>query len=131
MLKSNGGGGYVNQSVFRNFTGHGNAYTLNLDGFWSLREADPGEGVEYDYLTFSNWAGTCLDGVKRPPISLACSSTWLCGNLEIENFNVWTETGEGVIYRCVNAYGLGACMSQFPGNGRYTSTVSVATMEPT
>lgn len=131
LLKSNGGDGYVNQSVFRNFTGHSNAYTINLDAFWSLREADPGDGVEYDYLVFQNWAGTCLDGLQRPPISLACSSTWLCGNLEIDNFHVWTETGERVVYRCVSAYGLGACMSQFPGNGGYTSSVSVATMEPT
>ena len=31
LIKSNGGSRYLRHSVFRNFTGHGNAYTLNLD----------------------------------------------------------------------------------------------------
>ncbi|KAK5651605.1 hypothetical protein OQA88_11878 [Cercophora sp. LCS_1] len=128
MIKSNGGSGSLDHSIFRNFTGHSNAYTLNLDAFWSLREADPGDGVEFDYLTFSNWAGTCLDGIRRPPIMLACSPVWLCGNLEIENFNVWTLNGSAVTYKCVNAYGQGACMNQSPGNGAYSSIKTVATM---
>ena len=129
MIKSNGGSGFLNHATFRNFTGHSNAYTLNLDAFWSMREADAGEGVEYDYLTFSNWAGTCLNGTQRPPIQLRCTPAWMCGNVEISDFNVWTEAGNTVLYKCENAYGIGACMNQFPGNGVYTATMTVTTID--
>ncbi|KAK1760071.1 pectin lyase fold/virulence factor [Echria macrotheca] len=130
MIKSNGGSGSLSHAVFRNFSGHSNAYTLNIDSSWSQRAADPGYGgVEYDYLTFDNWKGTCLDGSKRPPVILGCSPVWMCGNVEISNFNVWTETGSEVKYACRNAYGHGACIKDSPGNGAYTTTMTVATMD--
>ncbi|KAK4446313.1 pectin lyase fold/virulence factor [Podospora aff. communis PSN243] len=131
MIKSNGGNGFFNDALFTNFTGHSNAYTLNLDSSWAQKEPDPGDGVEYDRITFSNWAGTCLDGTRRAPIQLFCPESLLCGNMEVSNFNVWTQNGSEVLYKCQNAYGIGACMNQFAGNGAYTSTMTVKTMDPT
>lgn len=129
MIKSNGGSGFFNDALFTNFTGHSNAYTLNLDSAWAQRKPDEGWGVEYDRITFSNFAGTCLDGTRRAPIQLFCPEELLCGNMQVENFNVWTENGSQVLYKCQNAYGVGACMGRFPGNGAYTSTMTVKSME--
>jgi len=130
LIKSNGGSGFLHNSAFTNFTGHGNKYTLNIDAFWAGKAADPGDGVEYDDLTFTNWAGTTVDGVQYPPIQLNCTSEWFCGTLEIDDFNVWTETGSTELYKCQNAYGLGGCMNPFAGNGVYHTTVTV-TATPT
>jgi rhamnogalacturonan hydrolase len=129
MIKSNGGSGTFSHAVFRNFTGHSNAYTLNLDSAWAQRQPDPGLGVEYDYLTFSNWKGTCLDGTRRPPIQILCPDVLFCGHMEVEDFNVWTENGTSVLHKCQNAFGVGACMNQFAGNGAYVSTATVKTMD--
>ena len=128
LVKSNGGNGPVSNSMFQNFKGHGNNNTLQIDAFWSGQAEVPGEGVEYNDLTFSNWAGTCIDGTKQPPIQLHCSPTLLCGSLLIEKFNIWTETGSSELYKCQNSYGVGACMNPFAGNGAYQTTMTVATM---
>jgi rhamnogalacturonan hydrolase len=56
MFKSNGGSGSVSDSVFSNFIGHGNAYSLDINGYWESAEA-AGDGVLYTGLTFSNWKG--------------------------------------------------------------------------
>jgi rhamnogalacturonan hydrolase len=125
LLKSNGGSGALFNAVFRNFTGHSNADTLNIDAYWASKETLPGEGVEYYDIVFQNWAGSCLDGTQRPPIKLTCPPTIPC-SLNIEDFNVWSEAGTSQLYKCQNAYGLGACMNQFAGNGAYTTTMTVA-----
>src|SRR3981081_139271 len=55
MIKSNGGSGSVYSSVFQNFIGHHNAYSLYIDGYWTKAAAGVGDGVVYHDLTFSNW----------------------------------------------------------------------------
>ena len=129
LIKSKGGSGPLNNALFNNFTGHRNRYALNLDSFWPGQEAEPGQGVEIDSLTFSNWAGTIIDGTAVPPIQLHCSPELLCGNLQVDEFNIWTETGSSEVYKCQNAYGLGACMNPFAGNGAYSTTKVVTAIE--
>jgi rhamnogalacturonan hydrolase len=128
QIKSNGGSGSMYNGIFRNFTGHANVQGLSIDAFWAQQTAAPGDGVEYYDLTFSNWAGTCTN--EKPPIELLCAGMFPCSSLLIQNFNVWVETGTNQVYKCKNAYGIGACMNQFAGNGEYTSTTTVASMDP-
>jgi len=54
----------------------------------------------------------------------------MCGNLEISNFDVWTETGNSINYMCQSVYGAGACMGTQPGNGPYNRTTKVQAMDP-
>ena len=124
-VKSNGGSGPARTITFQNFTGHGNTYAVKLDAKDPGVPVASGDGVEYDYITFSNWAGTTLDGVKNPSIQLHCIPTALCGSLLVEDFNVGTETGSQELYECRNSYGMGACMNPFAGNGAYTTTMTV------
>ncbi|KAH8881749.1 glycoside hydrolase family 28 protein [Thozetella sp. PMI_491] len=128
MLKSNGGSGPVRHAGFYNFTGHANNYTLNLDGFWVGKEVDPGDGVEYDEVTIAGWTGTCKDGNKYPPLMLQCPAKWSCGGVEVDDFNVWTETGTSELFKCQNAYGYGACLNPYAGNGAYKTTMTVQSM---
>jgi len=129
LIKSSGGSGTLSHSLFTNFTGHSNAYTLSLDSSWAPQTPAPGWGIEYEYLTFSSFSGTCLDGVRRAPLQLFCPEELLCGNIEVKEFNVWTESGDKVLWKCQNAYGEGGCMNLFAGNGAYTSTKTITAVE--
>lgn len=52
MIKSNGGSGYVEDVVFENFIGHGNAYSLDVDQYWSSMSKLAGNGVQLSNMTF-------------------------------------------------------------------------------
>jgi rhamnogalacturonan hydrolase len=52
MIKSNGGSGYVEDVVFENFIGHGNAYSLDIDQYWSSMSTVAGDGVQLSNVTF-------------------------------------------------------------------------------
>jgi rhamnogalacturonan hydrolase len=124
MIKSNGGDGTVKDCVFRNFIGHKNAYGLDLDAHWSSLTLQPGEGVEYRNLTFSNWRGSVSDGTRRAPVNVVCPDGKPCTGLRIEDLSLWTETGTKVLWKCGNAFGTGACLGK--GSGNYAvSTVTV------
>jgi len=62
MIKSNGGSGYVKNVVFDNFIGFSNAYSLNVDQYWSSMKPVGGNGVALSNITFS---------VGSPPFYLA------------------------------------------------------------
>ncbi|PQE28175.1 glycoside hydrolase family 28 protein [Rutstroemia sp. NJR-2017a BBW] len=128
MIKSNGGSGSVSDSVFSNFIGHSNAYSLDINAYWESAQA-PGNGVLYTGLTFSNWKGTCANGAQRAPIQLLCSSTTPCTGLNINNFAIWTDTGSYEYYKCQNAWGDGPCLVHGSAHTPYsivTSTISSA-----
>ena len=57
MIKSNGGSGTVKNCQFNNFIGHTNAYSLDLNAYWSSMSVVAGDGVFYEDLTFKNWKG--------------------------------------------------------------------------
>ena len=65
MVKSNGGSGYVEDVVFENFIGHGNAWSLDIDQKWASMSAIAGNGVQLSNMTFKNWKGTVEYGLNR------------------------------------------------------------------
>ncbi|KAK6063346.1 rhamnogalacturonase a [Seiridium cupressi] len=127
MFKSNGGSGTVKNILLNNFSGHSNAYTLDLDSAWSSMSEVDGDGITYTNITFDNWKGTATNGVQRGPIKANCPSAVPCTDINIENFNVWTDTGSSVLWGCQNAYGSGGCLKSGSG-GSYTSTSTVTSV---
>jgi rhamnogalacturonan hydrolase len=130
MIKSNGGSGSVYSCSFNNFIGHSNAYTLDVNGYWSSISPNPGNGVLFYDMTFNNWKGTCSNGATRAPLHFLCPSGAPCYGMSVANFNIWTEAGNEVLYKCENAYGSGPCLSSGASHTAYaiqTKTVTAVT----
>ncbi|PYI05672.1 rhamnogalacturonase rhgA [Aspergillus sclerotiicarbonarius CBS 121057] len=127
MIKSNGGSGTVNNTLLENFIGHGNAYSLYIDSYWTSMTAVAGDGVELSNITFKNWKGTEADGAERGPIKVVCSDTAPCTDITIEDFAMWTESGDEQTYTCESAYGDGFCLEDSDSTTSYTTTVTVTT----
>ncbi|KAL3445995.1 pectin lyase fold/virulence factor [Aspergillus insuetus] len=129
MVKSNGGSGTVSNLVLENFIGHGNAYSLDIDAYWSSMSTIDGEGVELNNVTIRNWKGTEANGAQRGPIKVLCAAGAPCTEVTIEDFAMWTETGDEQTYRCENAFGSGFCLQDGDGSSPYTTTLT-ATAAP-
>ncbi|KAJ6151764.1 hypothetical protein N7470_006892 [Penicillium chermesinum] len=125
MIKSNGGDGNVDNVVLENFIGHGNAYSLDIDQYWSSQSTSSGDGVQLNNITIRNWKGTAADGAKRGPIKVACAEGAPCTDITIEDFAIWTEEGDYEWYSCESAYGEGACLESGSDYTSYTTTVTV------
>ena len=121
MIKSNGGSGTVKNCSFSNFLGHTNAYSLDLNAYWSSQKTASGSGVQYTGLTFSNFKGTCSNGVQRAPMNIICPSAVPCKGIVVDGFAVWTESGSSVLWKCENAQGQGGCLA---GNGNAVASVT-------
>ncbi|TVY17904.1 putative rhamnogalacturonase B [Lachnellula arida] len=130
LLKSNGGSGSVYSCSFTNFMGHSNAYTLDIDGYWSSETTATGDGVLYHDLTFSHWHGTCLNGGTRAAIQALCPSGAPCYNIDIENFYIWTEAGSEVLYKDENAYGSGGGLNTGTSYTTYAVVTKTVTSVP-
>ena len=103
MIKSDGGSGTLKNVQFNNFIGHSNAYSLDINAYWSSESVQSGDGVNYQNITFSNWKGTCSNGASRAPINVICPSGGPCTDITIEDFSMWTEAGSYELYKCENA----------------------------
>ena len=128
MIKSNGGSGTLEHGTFNNFMGHTNAYTLDLNAYWTDETLAAGSGVQYTDLSFNHWHGTCSDGATRAPLQLLCPSGVPCTDLTITAFYIWTETGSVEYYKCDNAYGTGPCLNAGTSYTTYTSTGTVTSV---
>ncbi|KAK5116166.1 hypothetical protein LTR62_008492 [Meristemomyces frigidus] len=104
MIKSNGGSGTVSNVVLENFIGHGNAYSLDIDQYWSSMSTAPGHGVQLNNITISNWTGTEANGKQRGPIRIICADGTPCTGINIHDFDMWTESGNSQLYSCRSAY---------------------------
>ncbi|KAK4539712.1 hypothetical protein LTR36_010423 [Oleoguttula mirabilis] len=104
MIKSNGGSGTVSNVVLENFIGHGNAYSLDIDQYWSSMSAVAGDGVQLDNIVISNWTGTEANGAERGPVKVVCADGAPCTAVDISDFAMWTETGDSQFYTCRSAY---------------------------
>ncbi|KAF4439128.1 murein transglycosylase [Fusarium acutatum] len=124
MFKSYGGSGTVNNVALKNFAGHSNAYTLDLDAQWSSMKPIAGDGILYTNMTFSGWSGTCADGHQRGPIKFNCPADVPCTDMQVDDFTVGSNKGDTVEHVCKNAYGSGACLKEGDG-GAYTTTQTV------
>ncbi|KAL3479048.1 pectin lyase fold/virulence factor [Aspergillus californicus] len=129
MVKSNGGSGTVSNLVLENFIGHGNAYSLDIDAYWSSMSTIDGDGVELNNVTIRNWKGTEANGAERGPIKVLCAAGAPCTDVTIEDFAMWTESGDEQTYRCENAYGTGFCVQDDDEQSGYTTTLT-ATSAP-
>lgn len=130
MIKSNGGSGTVSNCQFNNFIGHSNAYSLDIDGYWSSVSAAAGDGVSFEDITFNNWKGTCSNGATRGPIKVICPDGAPCTNITIENFAMWTEAGSSEYYTCESAWGTGGCLNSGTSHTSYAVTTSTLTAAP-
>ncbi|KAL1970633.1 hypothetical protein VTN77DRAFT_4277 [Rasamsonia byssochlamydoides] len=128
MIKSNGGNGTLSNVVFQNFIGHGNAYSLNIDSHWSGMTPVSGNGVQLTNITFTNWKGTEANGALRGPIKVICPDAVPCTDIVIENFAMWTETGDEQWLECESAYGSGFCLDT---SDDYTSYAVVTQWQTT
>lgn len=122
MFKSNGGSGSVYNVALSNFTGHDNAYTLDLDSAWSSQSVADGDGISYYDITAEGWHGTTTDGTKRAPVRLLCPSAAPCYGLDIEDFGVGSAADTTELYVCQNAYGEGACLVSAASGSTPTAT---------
>jgi rhamnogalacturonan hydrolase len=141
LLKSNGGSGTVSNVLLENFigtysippfsrsrltnTGHGNAYSLDIDQAWSSMSTVSGDGVQLENVTISNWKGTLANGAERGPIKVNCASKAPCYDMTIEDFDMWTEEGSYQWHLCENAYGSGKCLRSGDDYTPYTVTKTV------
>ncbi|KAF2021370.1 glycoside hydrolase family 28 protein [Aaosphaeria arxii CBS 175.79] len=130
MIKSNGGSGYVEDVTFENFIGHGNAYSLDIDQYWSSMSKLEGNGVQLSNMTFKNWKGGMANGAQRGPIKVACADSAPCTDIKITDLSMWTETGSKQIYSCRSGYGSGFCLKSGTGKS-YAATTSTQTAAPT
>ncbi|EDP51794.1 hypothetical protein KXX16_004476 [Aspergillus fumigatus] len=130
MIKSNGGSGTVSNVVFENFIGHGNAYSLDIDSFWSSMSAVSGDGVTLNNITIKNWKGTEANGAQRGPIKIICPDKVPCYNILIEDFAMWTETGSKQWYSCQSAYGSGFCLKSGSHHTSYAVTTTTVSSAP-
>lgn len=125
MIKSNGGSGTVRGCAFTNFIGHKNAYSLNIDAHWTQLKLQPGSGVQYENLNFTNWKGSCSDGARRGPINVICPDAQPCHGITISDFAIWTESGSREYYKCGSAFGSGGCLRPGPVSSYAVSTSTV------
>jgi rhamnogalacturonan hydrolase len=125
MIKSNGGSGTVQNVAFNNFMGHSNAYTLDFDTAWSSMDVADGDGITYTNISFSGWTGTATDGTERGPVKINCPADVPCTDIVVEDFNVWTDSGDEVLWGCQNAVGDGVCLAS-SGDSTYTTTSTVS-----
>ncbi|KAL5603873.1 hypothetical protein FOVSG1_006623 [Fusarium oxysporum f. sp. vasinfectum] len=124
MFKSYGGSGTVSNVVLKNFQGHSNAYTLDLDAEWSSMKLVAGDGILYSNMTFSGWSGSCTDGHQRGPIKFNCPVHVPCVDMHVDDFAVGSSKSKTVQHVCKNAYGSGVCLKKGNG-GAYSTTKTV------
>ena len=135
MIKSNGGSGSVSNIVLENFIGHRNAYSLDIDQYWSSMTPIDGDGVQLSHIKISNWTGTEANGLQRGPVKVMCADGAPCA-VSIVDFAMWTEMGDSQWYSCRSAYtGLQHrpplfCLRQGADHVAYVATTTTVTTAP-
>jgi rhamnogalacturonan hydrolase len=135
MVKSNGGSGTVSNVVLENFIGFSNAYSLNIEQYWSSMDPLEGDGVQLSNIQISNWTGTEADGLERGPIRVMCADGAPCTDVSINDFAMWTESGDSQWYSCQSAYtnenSAQYCLEQGDGGEAYEATTTTVGTAPT
>lgn len=111
--------------------GHGNAYSLDLDSYWSSMDAIDGDGIYYHNITFQNWTGTAVNGETRPPIRVICPEDTPCTEISLVQIDLWVEEGAYDEYVCKNAYGSGYCLDSATGTTTPYTTTTYVNSAPT
>ncbi|KAK1672838.1 pectin lyase fold/virulence factor [Colletotrichum godetiae] len=121
-----------------NFRSKASLYGLDVNQYWqNTFEPDTG-AVALSNLIFRNFSGSVADGAKRPPLYLTANDLTYATNVTVENFSLWTESGNSVVNKISNIFGtgdnsygtgngiksLGAKASPAPYTSTYTITAS-------
>ncbi|KAI7847361.1 pectin lyase fold/virulence factor [Circinella umbellata] len=131
MIKSNGGNGKVSNVLLENFIGHSNAYSLDIDQYWSNMKTAKGDGVQLVNFTITNWRGTCENGAQRGPVKVLCANGAPCTDIKIDDFEMWTESREILNNICQSAYGTGFCLKEnTPTPTAYEKVTVTVTIPP-
>ncbi|KAI9268015.1 pectin lyase fold/virulence factor [Phascolomyces articulosus] len=131
MIKSNGGNGTVSNVLLESFIGRSNAYSLDIDQYWSSMNPVEGDGVFLNNFTITNWKGTCENGKQRGPVKVACADGAPCTDIKIDDFEIWTETGDILNNYCQSAYGTGFCLKNKAADpSAYKGITYPITVEP-
>ena len=137
MIKSYGGSGTVSNVVLENFIGHGNAYSLDIDQYWSSMDPIEGDGVQLSNIKIRNWTGTEANGMERGPAKIMCADGAPCTGIDLMNFAMWTETGNSQWYSCRSAYtrrrlsSRKLCLRNEADHVSYAATTTTVTTAPT
>ncbi|KXH62702.1 murein transglycosylase, partial [Colletotrichum salicis] len=87
--------------------GSGHLYGLDVNQYWQKTfEPDTG-AVALSNLVFRNFSGSVADGAKRPPLYLTANDLTYATNVTVENFSLWTESGNSVVNKISNIFGTG------------------------
>lgn len=137
MIKSNGGSGSVSNVVLENFIGHSNAYSMNIEQYWTSMDELAGDGVQLSNIKINNWTGTATDGMQRGPLQIKCADGAPCTGVDVTDFDMWTEKGDSQTYICRSAYtDLKRatplyCMNGGSSDTKYSATTTTVTSAPT
>lgn len=99
---------------------------MTLD--WYNRKTPNTGAIQLSGLRFSNWTGTVHEGSSRGPIVIRGSNVVPATNITLDNFEMWTETGNEIIHQCRNVYGKGYCARELPSGATPTEFSSSITI---
>ncbi|KAI9268017.1 pectin lyase fold/virulence factor [Phascolomyces articulosus] len=131
VVKSNGGSGMVSNILLENFIRRDNAYSLQLNQYWGKMEEAEGYGIHLHNWTITKWRGTCKNGAQRGPITLRCADGAPCTDIKIDDFAIWTDSGDILSNYCQSAYGTGFCLKQnIPSSTSYEGIHATEAVTP-
>ncbi|UDD55912.1 hypothetical protein AFCA_003497 [Aspergillus flavus] len=102
-----GGSGYVSNITFENFRSKASLYGLNINQYWQNTFTPDTGSVALSNIVFRNVTGSVADGAKRPPLYLIANDLTFATNVTVEDVSVWTETGDSVVNKISNVFGIG------------------------
>jgi hypothetical protein len=75
--------------------------------YWQNTFTPDTGAVTLTNLTFRNFTGSVANGALRPPLYLIGNDLFLTDTVTVEDFSLWTETGDYVVNHVNNIYGKG------------------------
>ncbi|KAJ5355541.1 uncharacterized protein N7496_012753 [Penicillium cataractarum] len=102
-----GGSGYVTNITFSNFRSLSSLYGLNINQYWQNTFTPDTGSVSLSNLAFRNFSGSVADGTTRGPLNLIGNDLTFVTNVSIEDFTVWTDTGDRIVNKINNIFGSG------------------------
>ncbi|CEJ61946.1 Putative Glycoside hydrolase family 28 protein [Penicillium brasilianum] len=102
-----GGSGYVTNVTFSNFRSLSSLYGLDINQYWQNTLTPDTGSVSLSNLVFRNFSGSVADGTKRGPLTLIGNDLTFVTNVSIEDFTLWTDTGNQIVNKINNIFGSG------------------------